>query len=413
MGTKFDLAWSMGYRKHTSTDGEIKKFQFGKYLIEAGSSSLEVSGLASINNTQLSFELDGVPYSLSTESESTINLNDSYVVSQLENSTFQIDANGKVNSVTDLGAALRVTTPSVAVAEISPHDDAVGHDDALRLEADFGGTTVIAYLESGPTAETVDIYTNADMTGAPITLQDASVPGTDVNTGDLLALLEIERSLGILSLPKAASNVSSINQVLSTIDTNYIVKADPQDETWQLGLTGAWYPYRDYRITMGSEFRTVHIEPNYRINAGIVDLLEIYKDIGFDDRATLALAEIDDQLPQQSGWDETHVVLSAGVDWDAYEDLSFAAEYTFYNISRSGYQSTQGKVAPGVEDQTTNHQLDGWLFIKPETDITLYIHGRAYSNFLLGDRPLLYNARVNHKFTDPYGFVSVGAVWEF
>jgi len=201
---------------------------------------------------------------------------------------------------------------------------------------------------------------------------------------------------------------------VDSLDTSYLINATPTDEGVELGLSGAWYPASDYRLTLGGGVRQLEVEPNYRVNPDLMQLLEMY-----DTNASLQqLGNIDSsviraQLPQESGWDETHVVLSAGVDWDAYEDLSFAAEYTFYNISRSGYQSTQGKVAPGVEDQTTNHQLDGWLFIKPETDITLYIHGRAYSNFLLGDRPLLYNARVNHKFTDPYGFVSVGAVWEF
>jgi len=221
---------------------------------------------------------------------------------------------------------------------------------------------------------------------------------------------------GNVSVTGDIVNVPSISLAtfgLDSLDSSYLINATPKDEGVGIGLNGAWYPDPDYRITLGSELRYVQLEPNYGVNPDLLQLLEMYDSLGLTYLGDVDSSVIHAQLPQEEGWDETHLLFSVGMDWSYYEDLSVAAQYTYYGISRSGYQSTKGKVEPTVADQTTNHQLDGWLFIKPEKDITLYLHGRAYSNFLLGDRPLLYNARVNHKFTDPYGFVSVGAVWEF
>ena len=197
---------------------------------------------------------------------------------------------------------------------------------------------------------------------------------------------------------------------LDTIDTDYLVSATPKDAGVGIGFDIATYPTDQLRFTLGGELRRVDVETNYNVNSSLLTLLDnpLVAAFGLVDSSVIM-----DQVPQLEPWEENHFLITAGADWDAYEDLSFAAQYTFYTISRDGYQSTVGKVSLAVEDQTTNHQLDGWVFVKPQRDLTLYLHGRAYSNFLLGDRPLLYNARVNHKFTDPYGFLSVGAVWEF
>jgi len=566
VGSEFDLSWSVGYREHSARDGEIRKFQFSGYLIEADQTALTVSGLAVVNPSHLTLTQLNSDHTLIPQGDDQLLIDDEYQLSQTIGEQFAVNFKGvdalvssnRAEGYLDLSAkdaAIRFTPDndlieltsvagqplgqsriiesqgadtllidnSYSVSQLG--DDgifyvnlggtnaAVSKIDADSLQIQSGdvdvevtpiATNLLSFSLSNPfnadaklnvevapsptgSRDIVDIPNNAananyfiPFAGAQHIFlqkeQDGAVKvyssnnaeigdgdDTDItdifssllrvaggNLGDLSVLIdvypelsEIESSVGILNTPEIASRVTDLNQVisalksidaeigmlntakiasrvtefnqlLSTIDTRYIVRAEPADRSWQLGLNGAWYASKEIRFTIGAEVRQVYIEPNYRVNPGILKLLDLYQNMGLGtELAKTAKSAITDQLPQESGWDESHLLLSAGIDWDAYEDLSFAAQYTYYTISRSGYHSTQGKVSLGVEDQTSNHQLDGWIFVKPTTDLTFYLHGRAYSNFLLGDRPLLYNARVNHKFTDPYGFVSVGAVWEF
>ncbi|MBT5269795.1 MAG: hypothetical protein HN968_12780 [Gammaproteobacteria bacterium] len=237
----------------------------------------------------------------------------------------------------------------------------------------------------------------------------------------------------------------------------YLTHAKAYDRGISGGLTTAFYPTSRLRFSVGTEFRSLQVSPRFSIHPDLINNTEqiidaaiamsnfiksdvtdtsgaknidkLFTQSNLTDITTLSnladqlesgassarnyLNKLDDQIPQAAPWNEHHLLLSAGLDWWPYDDMGWAAEYTFYNIERSDYQSTEGKIAVNVADQTTNHQLDAWWFIKPAPNITLYLHGRAYSNFLLGDRPLLYNARVNHRFRDPYGYISAGVGWQF
>jgi hypothetical protein len=236
----------------------------------------------------------------------------------------------------------------------------------------------------------------------------------------------------------------------------YLTQATAYDRGISGGLMTSFYPDERLRFSLGATYRAIEVSPAFSIHPDLkanteeiantaeqianfitsdatdnlgnrnVNYLANLSGESTDTLTNLAtllnqgaadarnyLTELDRQTPQANPWDENHLLLSAGVDWWPYDDLGYAFEYTYYTITRSGYQSEQGKISLNVADQTTNHQLDGWLFVKPTPDLTLYLHGRAYSNFLLGDRPLLYNARVNHRFEDPYGYLSAGLVWQF
>ena len=236
----------------------------------------------------------------------------------------------------------------------------------------------------------------------------------------------------------------------------YLTHAAAYDRGISGGLITSFYPNEQLRFSFGATFRSIEVSPSFSIHPDLkrnteeialaaeqiasfitsdstdnlgnqnINYLANLSSESTDTLTNLAtllnqgaadarnyLTELDRQTPQANPWDENHLLLSAGTDWWPYDDLGYAFEYTYYTIRRSNYQSEQGKINLSVPDQTTNHQLDGWIFLKPTPDLTLYLHGRAYSNFLLGDRPLLYNARVNHRFDDPYGYLSAGVAWQF
>jgi len=437
VGKQFDLAWNAGYRKHSARDGDIRKFQFGGYLVEAGESTMTVSGLAQISNSALSFTLSGADHTVKPVDPTHILIDDNYTIASMVGNDFDVSFSGKTSTITADPAfsdLLTISSGGTSV-QISPGIDASGSstdiisiprnatNEPIFTDPTYGlGTAQTAFLRSvdlGGGFTGIEIIAS-DTTDNILDASDSSsgflvgdLPGSQFHTDDIAALIDIDNSFGILNTPNVAAKISDLNQLLDSIDTNYLVNAEPEDESWSIGLTGAWYPDRDYRVTVGADYRRVHIKPNYLINPDILQLLDLYNDLGIDNRGQDALSAIERQLPQEDGWDENHLLISAGADWSHYEDLTLAAQYTYYNITRDGYQSEKGKVVPGIQDQTTNHQLDGWLYIKPNKQLTLYLHGRAYSNFLLGDRPLLYNARVNHKFDDPYGVISAGVVWEF
>jgi len=110
--------------------------------------------------------------------------------------------------------------------------------------------------------------------------------------------------------------------------------------------------------------------------------------------------------PQSTPWDETHALFQIALDWQPLKPLSLSLDYTHYQISRSNYTPRSGKT-----DYTAQDQLDAYLSWHIDDHWSIYGHGRVYSHFVLGDVPMSYNQRVNHRFKDPFGFISVGLNW--
>jgi hypothetical protein len=81
---------------------------------------------------------------------------------------------------------------------------------------------------------------------------------------------------------------------------------------------------------------------------------------------------------------------------------------THYQIRRSGYIPKAGKM-----DYNRNMFLDGYLFWNMYENLSVYAHGTASLRYLLGDVPLIYNTRSNHRFNNPYGFASLGMAYQF
>lgn len=280
---------------------------------------------------------------------------------------------------------------------------------------------------------------------------------------------EYINSLGSLSSSINLASTTFPDRMNPAVDTlpltdpstpyNYLTHAQAYDKGVTAGLTTSFYPSSRLRYSLGFEYRQIEIAPQFSIHPNLISNTNQIADAAermadfitsdttdtsgntnidillaqsagtgttsatfnnlaklLDDGASSArdyLSQLNQQIPQENPWDEHHLLLSTSFDWWPYDDLGWAAEYTWYQISRSNYNSQQGKINRSIPDQSSNHQIDGWMFVKPTPDLTLYLHGRVYSNFLLGDRPLLYNARVNHRFDDPFGYISAGIVWQF
>lgn len=191
------------------------------------------------------------------------------------------------------------------------------------------------------------------------------------------------------------SNKESFNRYQSgnTILSNPnepVVTFESRDSAWLGAVRLLYEPWSWLHLGLGAEYRRVNVRATALVNHPWAESL------------------IRDELPQLSPWKERHVLLQLNLGWQPWDFLEFAADLTHYSIRRSGYEPNPAKL-----DYTSALQLDGYLFWHVARAISLYGHGRANSRFVLGDLPLAYNRRVNHRFANPFGMLSIGAVVRF
>jgi len=161
------------------------------------------------------------------------------------------------------------------------------------------------------------------------------------------------------------------------------------DHAWLAALRSSWKLDHHVRLHLAAEAR------KYRVRAQMLS------------NDALINAFLKPPItPQTSPWNETHILLQAGLDWQFSHAFSLAADYAHTNISRSGYQPVSGK-----PDYTSQDQLDGYLFWEFAKGWKIYGHGRLYRHFILGDVPMTYNQRSNHLFKNPFGMISAGISW--
>jgi len=172
-----------------------------------------------------------------------------------------------------------------------------------------------------------------------------------------------------------------------------VVSITGKDSAWIGALRGAYYLDDQWRVTLGFEARRVTVET--RLDSSLID-------------DPVVGPSLKAERPQTTPWHENHLLLQLGLDWRVFRFLGLAAHYTHYEVRRNGYIPKAGKT-----DFNNNDQLDGYLFWHVTDDISVYGHGRLSRRFVLGDLPLSYNTRTNHRFKDPFGFVSFGAAWTF
>ncbi|PIS19624.1 MAG: hypothetical protein COY36_02395 [Zetaproteobacteria bacterium CG_4_10_14_0_2_um_filter_55_20] len=172
-----------------------------------------------------------------------------------------------------------------------------------------------------------------------------------------------------------------------------LVSATASDQAWLGALRGTAYLSRNWLLSAGMEARYLTVKAHTWSDEPLIE-------------SRLRL-----EAPQLTPWKETHLLADVGLDWLPFKAVTLAAHYTYYQIRRNGYIA--GPTGPTDVEYTSNHQLDGYLFWHATRNFTLYGHGRASRRFVLGDLPLAYNRRSNHKFTQPFGYLSFGAAYTF
>jgi len=144
---------------------------------------------------------------------------------------------------------------------------------------------------------------------------------------------------------------------------------------------------QDIQITLGLEGRFVDVSASF--NSEVSSLFK-------------------GNIPQKTPWQEQHLIATAAFEWQMWEYISVAMDFKHYQIWRENYQAKAGR-----QDYNSNQQFDFYLFAHAYKGLTLYGHAQIMTHYLLGEVPLVYNTRTNHKFDKAYGFVSAGISYSF
>lgn len=145
------------------------------------------------------------------------------------------------------------------------------------------------------------------------------------------------------------------------------------------------------------------VTDTFSIHAGLeMRDIEVQATTISQDPLIQSLLEIQ-QVPQATPWQEKHLIIKAGIDWQVVDKVGISLDYKKYNIKRSNYQ-----IRTNFIDYNESTQFDLYLRYYPKNTNIFFIHSRYVSNYLLGDTPSFYNRRNNHTFKNPFGFITVG-----
>jgi len=241
----------------------------------------------------------------------------------------------------------------------------------------------LGFLQQHATRATEPRVINSDAYSHDVKLQYLFYHGRDLHWAvELGYRAHIARPVDLFAFQIGPALVTSVGQPLVTLNA--------RDHAWVGALRGAWELGDNWLLHAGIELRRVSVKSSMTSGHAII-------------RPFLASAG-----PQSSPWNETHALFQIALDWQLFRSLSMSLDYTHYQISRSGYIPR-----PGKTDYTNQDQLDAYLSWQINKYWSIYGHGRLYRHFVLGDVPMAYNQRVNHRFKDPFGFVSLGMNWSY
>ena len=113
-------------------------------------------------------------------------------------------------------------------------------------------------------------------------------------------------------------------------------------------------------------------------------------------------------LPQAKPWLSSSLKYGIGADYVIFDRWRASADLSYSYTTRVDYE-----VAAGVPDYRHNVKFSGSLQYAANEWLILYVQGDVFSNYLLGEDPLTYNASTARFFEHPYGQLSIGAVVTF
>ena len=214
---------------------------------------------------------------------------------------------------------------------------------------------------------------------------------------NLLGTSVINASIGSLFYDSASGEAFTTDgSPLATIKT--------EDSAWLGALRTLYQPWESVHVGFSIELRRVRVKASMTLPA-----LDTVISQGFGGVVSSIQNKLNEEVPQSTPWHETHILLQASLNWQPWERITLGADLTHYQIRRSGYIPSPKRPT----QYNSAEQLDGYIFWQAFKHLTLYGHGRASTRYLLGDLPLAYNSRSNHRFGNPYGFLSAGGVVSF
>jgi len=208
----------------------------------------------------------------------------------------------------------------------------------------------------------------------------------------------------VISIQAGSLNFNNLNGVLSSSDPAFPVFSEQVKDFAFLGaIRGRYEPIQSLDIDLGVEVRRVRVSAQFSSPA----LNHAGTLFG---NALLAPArnKATNSFPQTTPWHELHLLLQGSLTWHPWEGVTLAGDWTHYQIKRRGY-NRKGSSA----NFTSADQLDGYLMMRMMDGLTMYVHGRASTRFVLGDQPLGFNSRTSHLFKNPFGSISAGMTMTF
>jgi len=196
----------------------------------------------------------------------------------------------------------------------------------------------------------------------------------------------------------------NINGVLSSSDPAFPVLSEQAKDFAYLGaIRGRYEPVRSLDIDLGVEVRRVRISTQFSSPA-------LNHASAIFGGALLAPAQdkATSNFPQSTPWHEVHVLIQGSLTWHPWQGVTLAGDWTHYQIKRQGFDPKGS-----ASNVTSAEQFDAYAMMRVLDGLTMYVHGRASTRFVLGDQPLGFNSRTSSKFRNPFGFISVGAAMTF
>jgi len=241
----------------------------------------------------------------------------------------------------------------------------------------------IGFLQQHVSRATEPRVINSDAYSHDVKLQYLFYHGRDLHWAvELGYRAHLARPVDFFAIQSGNTLVTSTGQPVATLNA--------RDRAWVGALRGTWELGDNWLLHAGVELRRVSVKTSMTSGHAVL-------------QPFLASAGL-----QSTPWNETHALFQMALDWWPVKPLSMSLDYTHYQISRSGYIPRAGKA-----DYSNQDQLDAYLTWHIDHHWSIYGHGRIYRHFVLGDVPMAYNQRVNHRFKDPFGFVSLGMNWTY
>ncbi len=189
-----------------------------------------------------------------------------------------------------------------------------------------------------------------------------------------------------------------------TRDGSPLATIQTKDSAWIGAIRTIYQPWETLHIGLSAELRRVRVQAMMTIPALNDPALQ-----SFPGLISEVQTKLNEEQPQSTPWHETHTLLQISLNWQPWQSVSFGTDLTHYQINRNGYIPSPKRPV----QYNSSDQLDGYIFWNIRKNVTLYGHGRASSRYILGDLPLAYNSRSNHRFGNPYGYLSAGGVISF